>query len=108
MKRVVAALLALCLSGGCMLLGPNYRRPAVDLPGQFPEGGTGALTLPSDWWRLYKDPTLDRLVSLGLEKNSDLKLAVARMDEAEALVREANAALFPEIDLNTSAARSKA
>jgi multidrug efflux system outer membrane protein len=108
MTRVVAALLALCLSGGCMLLGPNYRRPAVDLPGRFPEGGTGALTLPSDWWRLYKDPTLDKLVSLGLEKNSDLKLAVARMEEAEALVREANAALFPEIDLNTSAARSKA
>jgi multidrug efflux system outer membrane protein len=106
-SAVVSAVLALALSG-CMLLGPNYKRPAVDLPKGYPEADNGAaLTLPVDWWKLYKDPLLDSFVASGLQKNADLKLAFARMQEAEALVREANATLFPEIDLNSSASRAK-
>jgi multidrug efflux system outer membrane protein len=107
-SRVFAALLALSLSG-CMLLGPNYRRPAVNVPGSYPEADAGgALTIPADWWRLYKDPALDEFVAAGLERNSDLKLALARMEEAEALVREANSTFLPEIDANATAGRSRA
>src|SRR3954469_23589882 len=106
-KRALGAFLVLALSG-CMLLGPNYRRPAVSVPASYPEADVGAaLSLPADWWRLYKDPTLDTLVSTGLQQNADLKLALARMEEAEAVVREANATLFPELDVNAGASRAK-
>jgi multidrug efflux system outer membrane protein len=106
-----AALIAtLCASAmsGCMLLGPNYKRPAVNVPAAYPEASTeGGLTVPADWWRLYKDPLLDDLVATGLQKNADLKLALARMAEAEAVVREANATFLPEIDANGAAGRSR-
>ena len=107
--RAVAVFLVLAL-GGCTV-GPDYQRPAVDLPDAYPEAAppaTGALTVPADWWLLYKDPLLDKLVAAGLSNNSDVKLAVARVEEAEGLMREVAATtLFPEIDLNASADRSR-
>ena len=107
-KAALVSLLIAASLAGCSMLGPNYKRPAVALPGGYSEANGGAaLTLPVDWWRLYKDPTLDSLVTTGLQKNTDLKLAFARMQEAEALVREANAALLPEIDANGGASRAR-
>ena len=51
--------------------------------------------------------TLDRLVATALADNVDVALAVARIEEADAQLREVNAALFPEIDLGAVAARSR-
>jgi outer membrane protein, multidrug efflux system len=106
MLIVLTALLVLTL-GGCML-GPNYQRPAVNVPGAYPEpSATAGLAVPTDWWRLYDDAMLDGLVASGLERNSDVRLAVARIEEAEALLREANASFLPEIDANVTAGRSR-
>ena len=106
-RTAVIALVAVGLSG-CMLLGPNYKRPDVNLPGSYSEGGAGAaLTVPSDWWRLYNDRTLDKLVVSGLQNNADIKLAIARVEEAEAVMREASATFLPEIDANAAAGRSR-
>ena len=107
MKSLVSLALAALLSG-CMMLGPNFKRPAVNVPDAYPEASTGTgLSVPADWWRLYKDPRLDDLVSTGLQKNADVKLAIARMEEAEAFVREANATLFPEIGGDAGASRAR-
>ena len=106
--RGTAALFAAALLSGCMLLGPNYKRPPVELPQQYPEGEVGSgLAVPADWWRLYGDATLDKLVATGLARNADVRLAIARIEEAEAVVREANATFLPEIDANASAGRSR-
>lgn len=105
----MAALLAALAVSGCMLVGPNYKRPGVNIPDAYPEASAGAadLALPTDWWTLYGDPMLDQLVTSGLQKNSDIRIAIARIDEAEALVREANATFLPEIDVNAQAGRSR-
>jgi multidrug efflux system outer membrane protein len=108
LKAVLLGVLCATAMSGCMLLGPNYKRPAVNVPAAYPEASTeGTLTVPADWWRLYKDPLLDGFVATGLQKNADLKLAIARMAEAEAVVREANAAFLPEIDADGAAGRSR-
>ena len=101
-------LLALAL-GGCTLLGSDYQRPQFDLPDRYPEGAAGAsaaVPVPANWWRLYEDPLLDKLVAAGLAQNTDVKLALARLEEAEAVLREANATLLPQVDANTFAGRS--
>jgi len=110
MKRIIAFALATALSG-CAMVGPDYRRPAVNLPGAYSESGAGqtaALKLPADWWRLYKDPVLDELVDSGLKNNADVRIAVARIEEAEGVLREANALFFPEVDANASGNRARA
>jgi multidrug efflux system outer membrane protein len=54
----------------------------------------------SDWWKLYEDAKLDELIASAFERNADLRLAAARIEETDANLREAGAALFPEVDVN--------
>jgi outer membrane protein, multidrug efflux system len=109
MKRVLlAAAMAFALSG-CMV-GPNYKRPATQLPAAYGEAGvaTANIPVPPQWWTLYHDPLLDELVRSGLERNADVREAVARVEEAEAVVREARATLlFPLIQGQGGASRSR-
>lgn len=108
MQHAVLALVALAL-GGCMM-GPDYQRPDIELPASYPEaaaGGEPAMSVPANWWTLYRDPTLDQLVKTGLERNTDVRLAVARIEEARAMLREVDATLLPEIDANVAAGRSR-
>ena len=87
----------LLVLGGCTL-GPDYKRPQLELPAQYPEASpASAQALPTDWWTLYADPTLDQLVATAREANADVRLAAARVHEAEGVLREARAALFPDI-----------
>lgn len=110
--RTTTALIAIgAVLNGCMLLGPDYKRPEVGLPASYPgSGSTGTtVTVPANWWRLYEDPVLDKLVTTGLAQNTDVKLAIARIEEAEAVLRETAAAtLFPQIDIDAFAGRSRA
>jgi multidrug efflux system outer membrane protein len=81
----------------------------MDLPSAFPGASpadAGSEAVPSDWWRLFDDPVLNDLVETALESNTDVALAVARIEEADANLRVVNAAFFPEIDLSGSANRS--
>lgn len=107
--RLLAALGALVL-GACMV-GPDYERPAVPLPGAFAgpsaavaAGGTDSV--PSEWWRLFDDPTLNDLVATALASNTDIVQAVARIEQADANVRVVNAALFPQLNLAGTGGRT--
>jgi len=107
MKRVLV--LWLLPLAGCITVGPDYERPDMPLPAQYPAplAGAAAPALMPRWWTLYRDPLLDELVSAAQERNADLRLAAARVLEAEALSREARAALFPEVTGGYSATRNR-
>lgn len=110
MRRIASAG-ALLILAACAPVGPDYRRPDLDVPKAYVEQPPEAATLsavPAQWWRLYNDATLDRLVAAGLAQGTDVRLAIARIEEAAALMREANATLLPEIDASGTAARSGA
>jgi outer membrane protein, multidrug efflux system len=108
MRRLAPPALAAVVLAGCMV-GPDYERPAVELPAAFPGAQAGAAdaALPQDWWKLYDDPLLNELVASSLERNADIRIAVARIEEADANLREANAAFLPEIDAQGAASRSR-
>jgi multidrug efflux system outer membrane protein len=80
MKRYVPLATALLLAG-CMV-GPNYKRPDAALPATFGETepvGRKLPGVPSQWWTLYNDAVLDDLIRAGLERNADVRQAVARV-----------------------------
>jgi multidrug efflux system outer membrane protein len=108
MRRLLPPALAAALLGGCMV-GPDYERPATELPAAFPgaQAGAAQAQLPADWWKLYNDPLLNDLVASALERNADIRTAVARIEEADANLREANAAFLPEIDAQGAANRAR-
>jgi outer membrane protein, multidrug efflux system len=109
--RWIAVACALAGVAACAPVGPDYRRPDLDVPKTYAESEPAKAALPAvpaDWWRLYQDATLDRLVDAGLTQGSDVRLAIARIEEAAALRREANATLLPQIDASGVVSRSGA
>src|SRR6266849_11004790 len=107
MSARISFLAGALLLGGCML-GPDYERPAMDLPTAYTEPDVVATApVPSDWRKLYGDTVLNELVASALERNADIRLAVARIEEADANLRVANAAFLPEIDVGANANRTR-
>jgi len=111
-RFTIASALALGLATltGCMV-GPKYHTPVAPAPSQFKEGGTPGSGTPeiaySDWWRVFKDPELARLETEADAANQDIKLAIARVEQAEAGARYARSFLFPTISLGASAGRTR-
>ena len=96
-----AALLGLA---GCDL-GPDYHRPALDIPPAYrASAATAATAWPSaDWWLGFRSPELDSLIALARRENFDLLAAIARVQQADAQVRIAGAALLPTLGASGSA-----
>jgi multidrug efflux system outer membrane protein len=112
MSLWLAATLALATLAvtGC-IVGPKYHKPIPPVPAQFKEGGTADSGTPDiaygDWWHVFKDPELARLENEADAANQDIKLAVARVEQAEAGARYARSFLFPTISLGASASRTR-
>ena len=86
--RTSAAALVLLTLSGCKL-GPNYQRPALDVPGQYrgaPNLDQQQLTGPSfaemKWPSVYQDPVLQGLIKEALTNNYNVRIAAANIDEA--------------------------
>lgn len=107
LSRARSLLVVLCFLLVACAVGPDYKRPDVSPPAAYrfqplPAETKSLADMP--WWELYQDPRLNAIIETALKENLDLKLAVARMQEARARARAANADFFPTIDgtLSTS------
>lgn len=101
-----AAVLAACATG------PDYRAPAAPpgTTGGFASAAVppvGAAQPPANWWRLYQDPTLDRLVAEALTNNRDIAVAAANLTQVRASLSEARAGRVPGTMVSGSAGRSR-
>src|ERR1019366_1656405 len=101
--------LALLLLSGCAI-GPNYQRPAADIPQGFKysldPGATNSLAdLP--WWEIFNDATLTNLIQLALTNNYDIRIATARVEQARALAEQARSQFFPQAGYDVNGYRGK-
>jgi len=96
------------MAGACMV-GPDYVRPSVEQPARFKSQALSEVgpPIPEEWWRLYREPELDRLIATASESNQTLRQAVARVDEARALARVAGSYLYPTISNDPSFRRQR-
>ncbi len=111
MRRTVAWMIAPITAyalAGCAV-GPDYVLPdeamvrSESANGAFVESGHNNLTPrppPEDWWRLYRDPRLDRLIGQALAANTDLRTAEAILEKSAALLQMAEAARQPSVAVN--------
>ena len=80
----------LVLEAGC-LMGPKYKRPAVNVPQQYrapaPQQTAAASSLGNEeWWQVYQDPVLTQLIHTAIAQNYDVRIAATHVLEAQAQV----------------------
>ena len=88
--HLVGIVTALGLMTGC-LMGPKYQRPAVNVPQEYrapaPQQAAQASSLGNEeWWQVYQDPVLTQLIHTAIAQNYDVRIAAARVLEAQAQV----------------------
>src|SRR5690349_6417747 len=86
-----AALLAACA------VGPDYERPQTAAPERFAQLAPGyvAAAPVAQFWTTFDDALLTRLVDGALAGNTDLRVALGRLDQARALARLSRKDLLP-------------
>lgn len=94
-KRIFPALAGVLLLSGC-LMGPNYKRPDMDMPNVVANDDFSIFT-KTKWWEVFNDPVLNQLETDALEYNKDLQAAMARVDQARASVGIATADQLPSL-----------
>ena len=113
--RPLVTILAAALLAACAV-GPDHVRPAMAVPETFDGGAAADATAasappaPADgaFWQAFGDPQLSALVDDTLAANHDLRIALARYDRANALLRGARFDQLPTIDASARAANSRA
>lgn len=99
-----AALLSACS------LAPDYFRPDLAVENRWPEGVSPAgsrAVADLDWHDLFPDPRLQAVIELALANNRDLRIAVARVDEARGLYGVQRADRLPNADLSVGRTASR-
>ena len=101
-KHTISATL-LALLAACAPLGPEFVKPEVDLPPAW--SGVGEYGLEASaikqpqWWRVFDDPVLDKLVETAWQQNNSLEIAGLRVLEARAQLGIAQGNQYPQSQL---------
>ena len=143
MKSAIVLLTLILFTSGCTV-GPNYKRPRVDVPGAFrgaslevaPANQNASHEGPNDvensslrrmqpddkpsqaqlsepsfgdqkWWEVFQDPQLQELVRTSLKQNYDVRIAAARILQAQAKLGITRADQLPTINAGASAVNQR-
>jgi multidrug efflux system outer membrane protein len=104
--RAFAILTAAGFLASCTV-GPNYHRPAVQVPQAFraPEplpGPQAASFADLKWWEVFQDEELQSLIRTALQQNYDLRDAVTRVEVAQANLGITRSDQFPQVSASGS------
>jgi multidrug efflux system outer membrane protein len=96
LKKAIILLVAVALAG-CMV-GPDYRRPSVDVPQGWRFEDKEAKDLANTaWWQQFNDPVLNELIQIALQENKDVKIAAARIGQFVGQYMTTRSRLFPQV-----------
>jgi len=120
-RRLPIAAIA-ALLGGCAV-GPDFVRPQAPATPRYTAEPTptemtpavGGVTqridssqaISSEWWELFRSPSLDEVVARTLQDNPSLAAARATLAQALEAVTAARGAFFPQLDLGATAQRQQ-
>ena len=98
---------------GCTV-GPKYKRPPVTVPDSYrgltPEAAgtqTNASLGEEKWWTVFQDPQLQSLIREALAQNYDVRIAAARVLQAQAALGITRADQFPTITGGASSSNER-
>lgn len=110
MKKILShpfccALALLVSLNGC-LLKPQFERPSVLGQQGYRDSEESVTTVANmPWWELFDDERLRLLITTALKENKDMQIALARIDQARAIVGIVSPDQLPSLDVSASASR---
>lgn len=110
--RNLAILIAATALAGCANLAPPHVRPPLPTDTQYPDGfandvAPGQRATEIGWQDFFADPQLAVLIARAVERNRDLAIAVARIEEARGQYRIQDADRLPTVGASAGATRSR-
>ena len=105
--------LAVALALTACAVGPDYQRPAADVPPAWTTEQPWRTATPADtatpanWWEIFGDARLNALEADVIAHNLSLQVATERLTQARAQASVASAALFPTLNANAGALRDR-
>ena len=94
-------------------LSPTYTPPQYVVPASWHGSSPFVEAMPADgelrqnWWKLYDDPVLNRLVEQAMEANPDLQAAAERFVQARDEMMKARAQYLPKLGLGFGASNNR-
>jgi multidrug efflux system outer membrane protein len=108
--RFLSVLLTLsCFLSACAV-GPNYKRPKVNVSGEYrgPEGSAQQASIADlPWWEVFKDEQLRNLVQSALANNYDMRIAATRVEQSRQLAAQARSQYFPFLSYSVASGAGK-
>lgn len=103
MNKLILLLVLVLLVSGCMI-GPDYKRPAVDPPAAWRFEEKEARDVANTaWWEQFNDPVLTGLIETALKENKDIKIASARVEQFFGFYQTTRGNQFPEVGVGATA-----
>src|SRR6201987_1343773 len=108
----IIGFVSILLLAGCTV-GPNYQRPAAEVPAAYKEVGDWKPAQPNDqnlsgnWWEIFQDPQLNALEAQVNVSNQNLKAAEAQYTQARAILRYQRADYFPTVTVDPTVTRNR-
>ena len=99
-RLVFYLLLCLPLAMNAQEAGKYLERP---LPDEWQEKDMlfqQVLPVDDQWWKVFEDATLDSLISLAMEQNPSVLMAINRIDQAKAQWRISQSEFYPSLTFN--------
>ncbi len=103
MKKFIVLICVAILSSGCTV-GPNYKKPIATVPGSYRGLAPEETAKPESasigdqkWWEVFQDEQLRSLIRTALQQNYDVRIAGARILEAQAQLGITRADQFPSV-----------
>jgi multidrug efflux system outer membrane protein len=103
MRKFVVLISVAIVSSGC-IVGPHYKKPAANVPGSYRGSASDETGKPDSvslgdqkWWEVFQDEQLRSLIRTALEQNYDVRIAGARILQAQAQLGITRADQFPTV-----------
>ncbi|WKL58439.1 efflux transporter outer membrane subunit [Asticcacaulis sp. ZE23SCel15] len=110
LKSITTFSLAALLLAGCATEPLNSAALTAPPPAFKGEAAPATAATPplamGQWWKVFADPTLDDLIERSLARNTDIRIAAARLEQSKALVKSARSSLFPQAGIGYGASRA--
>jgi len=115
MKSIATLLVvAVTLATAACTVGPNYKRPVVQIPDAYRSATAVDTSSPraeslgdQKWGDVFDDTALQALIATAVRQNFDVRIAAARMLQAQAQLGITRADQAPTVNGNVGAARER-